>query len=120
MANYPDKTDAWDGVTLIVAIGLLAAPWALGYSGDRAAVGSSLVAGLAIGACAIIALTEFTRLFEEIDVALGVLAAAAPWIAGFAHDRHAMIAHVVGGGLVVIVSIGELLWLRNRPPHASA
>ena len=120
MANYPDKTDAWDGVTLVLAIGLLAAPWVLGYSGDRAAVGSSIVAGLLIGACAIIALTEFTRLFEEIDVALGFLTAAAPWIAGFSHDRPAVIAHMAVGGLVVIVSLAELLWARNRPPHPSA
>jgi hypothetical protein len=120
MANYPDKTDAWDGVTLGLAICLLGAPWALGYSGDKAAVASSIVAGLAIAACAVVALTEFTRLFEEVDAALGALTAAAPWVAGFAHDRNAVVAHVVAGGLVVLVSLGELFWLRSQPPRAGA
>jgi hypothetical protein len=120
MANYPDKIDAWDGVTLVLAVGLLAAPWALGYSGDMAALACSLLAGLAIGACAIVALTEFTRLFEEIDVALGALTAAAPWLAGFAHDRRAVTVHLAAGGLIALVSLGELFWTRSQPPQAGA
>ena len=120
MSTYVEKTDAYDFITLILAVALIAAPWALGYSGDRTAIASSVVAGLAIGACAVVALTEFTRLFEEIDVALGALTVAAPWIVGFAHNRHAVIAHVVVGGLVVLVSLSELFLLRGRPPRANA
>ena len=120
MTGYPGKIDAYDGATLIVAILLMAAPWILGYSGDRAALASSLVAGLAIAACAIVAMTEFTRLFEEVDIALGALTAAAPWLVGFAHDRAALHAHLAVGFLVMLISVGELFLLRGRRPHASA
>ncbi|MDE2361866.1 MAG: SPW repeat protein [Hyphomicrobiales bacterium] len=120
MIGYPEKIDAWDGVNLALAAALVFAPWALGYSGDRAAVGSSVVAGLAIAACAIVAMTEFTRLFEEVDIALGALTAAAPWLIGFAHDRAAVHAHLAIGFLVMLLSAAELFLLRRRPPHASA
>lgn len=53
-----DARSRFDGVILVVAILLIAAPWLLGYSGDRNATATSLVAGLAICACVVATLIE--------------------------------------------------------------
>ena len=121
MSNYEQKDDSYDYLTLALAIALTGAPWALGYSGDHAATIASSAFGVAIAACAIIALTEYTKQFEEVDIALGALCVAAPWIVGFAHNRNATLAHVAIGALVAVVSAGEVWWLRRRhPPHTHA
>ena len=119
MTTYPDKSDAWDSVALILAVLLGLAPWLAGYAVDPRATGASIVCALAIGACAIIALTEFTRLFEEIDLVAGLATAIAPWVVGFAHDRRATYAHLAVGGFVALLSAAELLVLRNRGPRLS-
>lgn len=119
MATYPDKIDAWDGVALILAILLGLAPWLLGYAVDPRATGTSIVCALAIAACAVIAMTEFTRLFEEVDLAIGLATAVAPFVIGFAHDRRAVYAHLAIGGLVALLSAAELLMLRHRGPRLS-
>ncbi|HMN73977.1 MAG TPA: SPW repeat protein [Rhodoblastus sp.] len=106
-----------DFLTLLIGIAFLVAPWALGYGASERATTSSIVAGLAIVACAIVALAELRHLFEEVDVALGVLAAAAPWLAGFASIPHAAAVHVVLGLAVAALSLGELWWERS---HSSA
>jgi hypothetical protein len=110
-----DRGQNYDFITLALALGLIAAPWALGYSGDRVATGASGVAGAAIVACAIVAMTEFTRLFREVDLALGVLTGLAPWLLGFAGDRRALTAHLIVGAVVAAFSALELWWWRRAP-----
>lgn len=118
MTPSSQSGDSFDVVTLILGLLLIGAPWALGYTGDHRAAIASVVAGVAIATCAIVALSEFTQLFREVDIALGVLTAAAPWLAQFATNRPAMLAHVAAGGLVLIVSAGELWWTSHHPPPA--
>lgn len=117
MSDYVQRNDSYDGVTFGLAVALIAAPWVLGYSSNEAATASSLVAGLAIAACAIIALTEYTRLFEEVDATLGLVTIAAPWAFGFSHIRVAVLTHVAIGGLISLISAGELVLLRRSPPQ---
>ena len=121
MPNHSDvdKASRYDGVVLILALLLIAAPWFLGYSDDDRAMASSLVAGVAIFACVTSTLSEFTRAFREVDVGLGLLTAAAPLLLGFGADHRAAIAHLVIGGLVTLISAGELLLPRLPPPHVS-
>ena len=80
MPNHSDvdKASRYDGVVLILALLLIAAPWFLGYSDDDRATASSLVAGVAIFACVTSTLSEFTRAFRDVDVLLGLLTSAAP------------------------------------------
>ncbi|MFO1136762.1 MAG: SPW repeat protein [Rhodoblastus sp.] len=103
-----------DFITLVLGLAFLAAPWVLGYGGNERATASSLVAGLAIAACAVIALAELPHLFEEVDAILGVIAAASPWIVGFANVPHAAVAHVALGLGVAVLSLGELWWERHH------
>ncbi|MCB1542880.1 MAG: SPW repeat protein [Methylobacteriaceae bacterium] len=103
-----------DYFTLLMGIALVASPWLFGYSGKEPAVASSIVAGLAIIGCAVVALADLPHLFEEVDVVLGVLTAAAPWIIGFSTIPHATIAHVVLGLGVALLSLGELWWERTH------
>ena len=118
-AQSNSASNRLDFITLLLGLAFLAAPWVLGYSGNERATASSLVAGFAIIACAVIALAELPHLFEEVDAILGIVAAAAPWIVGFAQVPHAAAAHVALGLGVAVLSFGELWWER-RHGHAGA
>ncbi len=109
-----------DGVVFILALALIAAPWLLGYSSDGDATATSLVAGLAILGCVISTFSDYTRAFREIDAALGVLTAAAPFFLRFGGDRRAVIAHLLVGGAVALISAGELLSWKAQPQHSDA
>ena len=69
-----------DSIALLLGAAFIAAPWVLGYHGNERATASSIVAGVAIIGCALVALAELPQLFEEVDVVLGVLAAAVFWL----------------------------------------
>ncbi len=115
-----DARSRFDGVILTLAILLIAAPWLLGYSGDHDATATSIVAGLAICACVISTLSDYTRAFREIDLALGLLTAAAPFFFHFGSDRRAVIAHLVVGGTVALISASELLIRKHQQQQAHA
>lgn len=118
MANWTSFGEGrpYDVISLILGGIIFIAPWAFGYSGDTTAMAVSWVAGVLIVVCAAIALSQYTRLFREINIALGILTAAAPWIARFNTDDAATSAHVILGILVAVVSAGELLIWRGRSP----
>src|SRR5271165_674410 len=115
-----DARSRFDGVILILAILLIAAPWLLGYSGDHDATATSIVAGLAICACVISTLSAYTRAFREVALALGLLTAAAPFFFHFGSDRRAVIAHLVVGGAVALISASELLIRKHQQQQAHA
>ncbi len=109
----------YDSVLLILAVLFIASPWMLGYSGDRHASISSCFLGAAIAVFVISTMSEYSRIYREAIVALGGLAAAAPWLLRFAADHRAATAHVVIGCLVIIISAGELWLTGGHPPHVS-
>lgn len=115
-----DARSRFDGVILILAILLIAAPWLLGYSGDHGATATSLVAGLAICACVISTLSAYRHAFREIDLALGLLTAAAPIFLHFGSDRRAVIVHLVVGGAVALISASELLIPKHQQQQGDA
>ena len=118
--NAQPVVNRLDFITLLLGAAFVAAPWVLGYHANERAAATSIVAGLAIVGCAVVALAELPHLFEEVDVVLGVLAAAAPWIVGFVQIPHAAIAHVVLGLGVAALSLGELWWERSHSGQAGA
>ena len=118
-AQSNSASNRLDFITLLLGVAFLAAPWVLGYGGNERATASSIVAGLAIVACAVVALAELPHLFEEVDALLGIAAATAPWIMGFAQVSHAAAAHVALGLGVALLSLGELWWERHGG-HAGA
>jgi hypothetical protein len=107
----------YDSIILILAILLIAAPWLLGYSGDYNAAAMSVASGLVICACVIATFSEFTHVFREIDLALGVMTAVAP-LFHFGADQRAVIAHLLVGGAVSLISAGELLMPKHLPQQA--
>jgi hypothetical protein len=113
-----DARTRFDGVILILAILLIAAPWLLGYSGDYNTAAMSVACGLVLCACVISTLSEFTRVFREINLALGIMTAVAPL--HFGSDRRAIIAHLLVGGAVALISGAELLIPKHQPQHADA
>jgi hypothetical protein len=79
----------------------------------------SVASGLVICACVIATLSEFTHVFREIDLALGVLTAVAPFL-HFGSDRRAVMVHLIVGGAVALISAGELLIPRHQHQEAYA
>jgi hypothetical protein len=114
-----DSRSRFDGVILLLAILLVSAPWLLGYSGDHDATATSLVCGLAICACVICAFSEYAHGFREVDLALGVLTAAAPFFHFGGDWRFAMLQMLVGSA-VALISAGELLIPRHQQQEAHA
>jgi hypothetical protein len=114
-----DALSRFDGVNLILAILLIAAPWLLGYSGDYNTAAMSVASGLVICACVISTVSEYTHAFREIDLALGVMTAAAP-LFHFGSDQRAVVAHLLVGGAVALISAGELLIPKHQPQQVDA
>lgn len=112
--RVPCASTKCDCITLALGVVLMAAPWALGYAAYIPAMISSVVAGLAISLCSVLALVGLPRPFEEAGAACGVLAAAAPSFVGFRYVHDATTAHAVIGMAVAVVSLGGLLWARSR------
>jgi hypothetical protein len=93
---------------------LALSPWALGYQDDPNAMGSAVMAGLALIAVALGAIFA-PRSWEEWSLALiGLFVIASPWLLGF-NDQPAVMRHAVLTGLaVVVLAAWTLLTDRHR------
>ena len=103
-----------DIVTLIAALLLIAAPWALGYAHDSRAADASWIGGVVAGLIALAALIEFGEWMEWAALVVGAAVILSPWYVGFAGVPHAVAAQVVLGIVVAIASLSEI-WTVRRP-----
>jgi hypothetical protein len=119
MANstYSNDNRSIDTISLILSLALAVAPWMLGYATDHAKAAASCFLGIVAAVCIISALSEHTRLFREVEILLGVLIAAAPWLLRFAGANKATAAHLIIGVIIAALSAGEVWFLRGPPPH---
>lgn len=103
----------YDILSLILGAVILIAPWAFDYAEDTTAAAISWIAGAFIIVAAAIALSRYTRLFREVNVALGLMTAMAPWILRFESNFTAAVVLGVLGFLVAFISAAELLVWRG-------
>ena len=103
-----------DIVTLIAALLLIAAPWALGYAHDARAADASWIGGVFAGLIALATLIQFAEWLEWAALVVGAAIILSPWYVGFAGVTHAMAAQVVLGIVVAAASISEILVV-HRP-----
>jgi hypothetical protein len=75
------------------------------------------VCGYAVFALSLTALAAEADWEPLGNLCLGGWLMTAPWILGFESDPTATFIHVIGGGLITILSIGTLLVLRHNPPR---
>lgn len=94
---------------------LLTAPWAFGFSRNRAATANAVASGAAV-----LGLSLLTRyplgavktipfpVHGVIETAAGAMTAAAPWLMGFSRNRSAKWTHVLSGlATLAVVAITD-------------
>lgn len=103
-----------NGLSLLLGIGLIAAPWYFGFASETAAAWNAWIFGTTVAILAVLALMQTYDWEEYAMAAAGLWACVAPWALGF-EGAAATWAHV-GFGVALIVSAGSELWrLRDSP-----
>lgn len=110
-----NKRTVFDIVNIVAGLGLFLSPWYLGYAGEAHAAWHAWIVGGGIALIAGAALYAFHEAEEWANVALGIWAALAPWVIGFAGLSAAMTAHIVFGAVVAIMAGASLWFINNRP-----
>ncbi|NTU85080.1 MAG: SPW repeat protein [Chloroflexales bacterium] len=95
---------------MILGLALMAAPFALGYSTNPAALWGSLVVGAVIAiASGYKAYTKTAELWEDwVDIVAGVIAIVLPFLFGFNTLAVAMWTSIVLGIIVVAIAAYDL------------
>ncbi len=107
-------------INAILAAILFASPWILGFSEVQAASWNAWISGLAVAILALAAIKELQAWEEWASVALGLWAAVAPWLLGFAGVATALWAHVGIGLAIAVLAAVELWLLHSNPPTKAA
>jgi len=107
-------------INALLAAFLFVSPWLVGFREVQAASWNAWICGLAIAVFALAALNELYEWEEWVNAALGVWAAVAPWVLGFASVVTAMWTHVGVGLAVAILAAVELWLLHSNPPARTA
>lgn len=84
-------------VTIIAGVALFLAPFVFGYSGNPAALWTSLVMGV------VIAVLGYLKAYKWA-AGMGVVTFVAPWILGFSGIGAALWSCLIVGGLVAILA----------------
>jgi hypothetical protein len=104
-----------DVANLALGAILFFSPWIFGFDAGRASQ-NAYVAGLAIAALAIAALTAFAVWEEWLNLIVGLWTLVSPWVLGF-QGTTAMTVHVVIGAAVAILAAIELWIMSQNPPR---
>lgn len=108
------RADIQNFINLAAAILLFLSPFVLHY--DRIASRSAWGGGLIVAILAIVAMVQFAEWEEWVEVLLGAILVAWPWILAFNHDRPAVLTFVILGAIVALASILEI-WQVHRDPN---
>jgi hypothetical protein len=104
-----------DVANLILGAILFVSPWMFGFDAGRAS-GNANIAGIAIAALAIAALTAFAIWEEWLNLIVGLWTLVSPCVLGF-QGTTAMTVHVVIGAAVAILAAIELWIMYQNPPR---
>jgi len=106
-------------INAVLAAILFVSPWIFGFSEVQAASWNAWICGPAVAILALAAIKELQEWEEWANVVLGLWAAAAPWLLGFAGIATALWTHV-GLGLAIAILAAVELWLLHGNPPAKA
>ena len=108
----------------LVVVGLLVAvaPFAFGFNGIAAALGTFLVVGLAVavmaGISASIEEEGTVKLLDWITAALGVALILAPFVLGYMAAMAALYTGILGGAAIVALAVWGEVMLGREMGHA--
>ena len=110
-------------ITFVVGLWLIAAPFALGYSGTFQATGSDVIVGLLIAASSLWMAFKADAAWwcNRTLMLFGIWAIVAPFALGYRPTTNAMTNDVAAGILVLALAIVREVFTvrhRQRPAHA--
>jgi SPW repeat len=105
---WKEKDKLSEITRVIAALGLLLAPWLVGFAADMGAAWNARLCGIVVAGLAYWALSDYAEWQEWFSGLLGVWVAIAPWFLGFVAASGAMWTHVLLG-VVVILCAGARL-----------
>lgn len=105
---------ACDLLKLAGSAALFASPWAFAFTPSPA--WNLWVCGYVMLTVSLAALVAEADWEAQTNLCLGVWMVAAPWIFGFVEESTATFLHLVGGGVVSLLSVVELLNGERNPP----
>ncbi|MGH1590356.1 SPW repeat protein [Methylobacterium phyllosphaerae] len=119
MRTIENRTGDMVPNALNIALGaaLVLAPWYLGLGYDTAAARNAFLSGGVITVIAVVALGQTYDWEEYLNLAVGLWAAMAPWVLGFADAKPVLWVHVVIGLAVAVLAAFEL-WRLFVSPQA--
>jgi hypothetical protein len=105
-----------DYANFVLGVLLFVSPWALGYADQEMAARIAWIGGLIVAILSFAAIVQFAEWEEWVNLLVGLAVIASPYVFGFTHVMHAVMAHYVLGILIVIAAATEL-WAVHHP-HA--
>ncbi|SRR5581483_2445648 len=114
------KENVIDIANVVLGVCLALAPWALNFTADATAAWNAWITGTAITLVALGALVAFTQWEEWINLALGVWAVIAPWVAAFSENAAARGVHLAVGIAVAVLAAARLWFVHRNPPRVTA
>jgi hypothetical protein len=103
-----------DFIKLICGALLFASPWALEFASG--ATWNLRICGYAMLTASLAALVADADWEPRANLWLGIWVLAAPWMLGFSQDTAATLVHLVGGGVVSVLSVVEVWFGERNPP----
>lgn len=100
-----------DMINFVLGFWLIIAPWVLGYSDTRFAVGNSVIMGVAILVFSSAALVKPDIWQEFVSVLVGFLTTISPITVGYTEHSTAV---EVGVAVGLVITVCSLLGLKNR------
>jgi hypothetical protein len=104
-----------NGLNVFLGLILFLAPWYLELANESAAALNAYACGGAIAVVGMLALSKSYDWEEYLNLTIGIWAALAPWLLGFADAPLATAAHVVVGLAVAALAGVELRRLYRSP-----
>ncbi len=106
----------------VLGVGLIAAPWVLGFAqAHGVAAWSAWILGAAILVVALAARVVSEAWREGLMLLLGICSIASPWILGYRADSRPMLSAVIIGALVAAISVWAAFtdpavrsWMQNH------
>lgn len=104
-----------NGLSLLLGIGLIAAPWYFGFASETAAAWNAWIFGTTATILAVLALMQTYDWEVYAIAAAGTWICLAPWALGFQDATVATWGHVSFGVALIMSASSELRRLRESP-----
>lgn len=107
------------GLITLAGLVLFLSPWLFGFAGEPAAAWSAWLLGAIIAGAGVVSIVQPQTWERWVNLALGLVALAAPWLLGFAAVGSALTIHMIAGVVTALLAAFDL-WRSNKRPLSAA